>query len=99
MPGVKPFDASSNQRCVQASRVDDRVGSQLRPVRCYDFDSFLPAYHMVYRSIEHRHTTSIFNITLQRQHQRVAVDNAGAGAVHGCDAFEVRFHRQCLLAA
>ena len=46
--------------------------------------------------MERHHGAGILRVALEREHEGVAVDDAGRGRVQGADAGERRFHREGL---
>ena len=79
-------------RRVQASRVDDEARAQRQLARAHDV-SRRATIHRGHRGAERDGTAVPFQVPLQRQHQPVAVDDAGRGRQQRGLAAQLRLER------
>ena len=93
-PGrVQPCKARSQRGGGQPGGVHHRTGLQSGAVFSYQFNSTLRTLGKRQRRIQCQDTTGILQITLQRQHQAMAVHDARFGRMQRGHAFECGFQR------
>ena len=98
---VEAFDARGNVAGEQAGGVDQQARRELHRLGAADAHVEAVARHRraVERAVKREHRAAVFGVALQREHEGVAVDDAGRGRVQCGDGGERGLHRPRLVAA
>ena len=79
----KPFEMLGKQERIKARAVDQYRGLQTSAVLGPDFPALACGTGTLHTGVQHHHATCVFHIGLQTQHQRMAVNQAGAWGIQG----------------
>ena len=98
MPCIQSSNALCQVTCLEACGVDHRARLQARAIGRRHLDAAAADRHLLNATVTDHQPTCMFQITLQRQHQSMAVNDARRRRVHGTQAFQLRFEFTRLLA-